>query len=79
MNNFPIIQPQVLRQIILLAHLYTQKNCTVDRTETRGAASRGSISTGWPRKHNTILATQIFTCNDPVQNNCCHEWCFNHI
>ena len=33
-----------IAQIILLAHLHTE-NCTIDRTETRGAASRGSIST----------------------------------
>jgi len=42
-----------------LAHLYTQKNCTVDSTETRGAASRGSISTGWPRKHITIVKSSL--------------------
>jgi len=51
-------QPQVFRQIILLAHLYTE-NCTVDRTETRGAASRGSISTGWPGKHHNSCNTNL--------------------
>ena len=40
-----------------LTHLYTQKNCTVNRTETKAAASTGSISTGWPRKHITTIAT----------------------
>jgi len=54
MNNCPINH-----KIILLAHLYTQKHCTVDRTETRGAASRGSISTGWPRKHHNSCNTNL--------------------
>ena len=38
-------------------HLYTQKNCTVNRTETKAAASTGSISTGWSRNHITTIAT----------------------
>ena len=31
--------------------------------EARAAASTGGISTGWPRKHIAIVATQIFSVN----------------
>jgi len=31
--------------------------------EARAAASAGGISTGWPRKHIAIVATQIFSVN----------------
>jgi len=31
--------------------------------EARAAASTDGISTGWPRKHIAIVATQIFSVN----------------
>jgi len=41
-----------------LTQLYTE-TCTVDRTETRCAASRGSISTPWPTKDHNSCNTNL--------------------